>query len=181
MVDLLRQLVECGSKDIDAFVFPFLPTGDSYKECILGHHSTQLFASHLAQGFTGFGTFAVEIFPLGHIGRFKTIGRLYIHFLVEQLGTLTRRDIADRCEAIGGVGSLFLDRVLGHHVEFRRHLVAVVAFEIVVQRLAVTRYRTTDAGSVCGEERSYLRSMVTEVEDRKSRLPLVGVGAEVRT
>ena len=37
MVDLLRQFIQRGSKDIDAFVLPFLASGDADKEGILRH------------------------------------------------------------------------------------------------------------------------------------------------
>ena len=48
MVDLLRELIQRRRKDIDAFVFPLLATGDSDKKCIIRHYSTQLLSRDAA-------------------------------------------------------------------------------------------------------------------------------------
>ena len=77
------------------------------------------------------------------------------------------------------VRRLFLHGVLGHHIQLLRHLVAVIALEIVIERLAVTGYRTTDTGSMGGEKRGDLRTMILQIEDRERRLPLVCMHAEL--
>ena len=56
----------------------------------------------------------------------------------------------------------------------------LVALEIIVERLPVAGYRTTDTGSMGREQRRYLRTMILQVEDRERCLPFVGVSAEIR-
>ena len=75
---------------------------------------------------------------------------------------------------------LFLHGVFGDHVQFLRHLVAVVCLKIVVERLAVSGDGTTDTRGMRGEERSYLRTFFLQIEDRECRLPFVGVHTHLR-
>ena len=49
---------------------------------------------------------------------------------------------------------LFLYGMFANHIQFLRHLVTVITFEIVVQRFAVARYRAADARCMCGEKSS---------------------------
>ena len=77
------------------------------------------------------------------------------------------------------MGSLFLHGVLADHIQFVRHLIAVIALEIVVEGFAIAGDRSTDTGGVGGEECCYLRAVVLEIEDRERRLPLVGVHADL--
>ena len=92
---------------------------------------------HLAERFACLPTLLVKRLAFGHISGFEPVGCLYIHRLVEQLVALACGDITDRGETVGMVRSLFLHRVLGNHIQFRRHLVAVISLKVVVERLAV--------------------------------------------
>ena len=165
MVDFLREFVQCGGKDVDAFVFPLLAARYSDEDRILRHHTAEHFPRDTPQGFPRLGTPGVKGFAFGHIGGFEAVGRLYVHFLVEQLCALAGGDVADRGETIGGMRRLLLDRMLGNHIQLLRHLVAVIAFEIVVQRFPVSGDGTSDAGGVGGEKRCNLRAVVAKVED----------------
>ena len=73
------------------------------------------------------------------------------------------------------VGCLLLDRVFRLHVQFACHLVAVIGKQIVVQRLLVTCYRTSDTRGMCSKYGSDLGQMRLNVECAQTAHPLVSV------
>ena len=160
---------------INTFVLPFLPAGDTDIHRVFRHHAAQLLLRHLRQCLAGCSTVRAKCLPFRHEVRLKPIRRNDVHGLIQQLLALPRRQVAHRREAVGEMCRLLLRRVLAHHVQFLRHLVAVVVLEIVIQRLAVTRDRPPDGGSMRGEERAYLRTEIAQVEDHKRRLPLISM------
>ena len=181
MVNLLCQFVQRRSEHIDAFVFPFLTSGDSNKQCVFRHNSAELFSRYATQGFTGLLTFRVEIFSFRHIGGFESVRGDDIDGFIQQLLALACSQVTDSGEAVSPMRRLFLHRMLAHHIQFRRHLVSVITLEIVVQRLSVARYRTTYSGGMSGKQSSYLRTMIFQIENRESRLPFIGMHTEIRS
>ena len=63
--------------------------------------------------------------------------------------------------------------MLADHIQFFCHLVAVIAFKIIIQRFAIAGYGTSDTGCVGSKQRTYCRAIVPQVKDRERRLPLV--------
>ena len=141
--------------------------------------TSQFLSCHLTQSGTSLSAFDFEVFSFRHISRFETIGRNDIHRFVQELFTLAGCDVTYGSEAVCPMGCLFLHRVLRHHIQFLRHLVSIVVLEIVIQRFAVSCDRTTDTRGMRSEQRRYLRTAVTQIEDRESRLPFVGMHAEI--
>ena len=170
----VTQTLHGGDEDINAFVFPLQPSCDADEK--VGGRS--LCATRLGVGEKGFaGTFARsgEGIASGYEVVLEAVGRDDVHGLVEELFALARGEVADGGEAVAIVrGSLF-GGVLADHIEFSRHLVAVVAIEIVVQRLAIARDGASDARGVCGEERADARAVLADIENGEGCLPLVAV------
>ena len=50
------------------------------------------------------------------------------------------------------MGGGFLKRMFRLHVQLRGHLVAVVAFQIVIQRFVIEADAASDTGGMCGED-----------------------------
>ena len=82
--------------------------------------------------------------------------------------------------------SLFLNGVLGLHIQLTGHLVTVVALKESVQCLAVTANGTADRRGVSGEYSRYLRNIVFKEQRTQSAHPLMSVvnngiiGADVK-
>ena len=180
MVYLLRQLIQGHREHIDSFVFHLQPSRYTYEQCVLRHYPAEQLSRHTMQGFARLGSFLIKILALRHIGRFKTVRRHDIYRFIQQLLALPRRDITHRCEAVCPMRRLFLHRMLGHHIQFVRHLISVVSLEIIVQRFTVSCYRTTDTRCMSREQGSDLRTMVLYIKDRESCLPLIRMHAETR-
>ena len=79
------------------------------------------------------------------------------------------------------MGCLTLCRVLADHIQFLGHLVAVVALEIVVKGLVVAGNGTPDACCMGCEKGRYSGTMLLQVEESKSCLPLIEMGNEILT
>ena len=71
--------------------------------------------------------------------------------------------------------SLLLNTVFALHVQLARHLVAIIGKQVVVQRLLVTRNRSSNAGSVGSKHRTNLWQLVVQVQQSQSAHPLVSV------
>ncbi len=71
------------------------------------------------------------------------------------------------------MGRLLFNGMLGLHVQFLRHLVAVVGEEIIVERLVVASYGTTDGGGMGCEDSPYLGNGRLKIEGGHTGHPLV--------
>ena len=70
---------------------------------------------------------------------------------------------------------LFLYRVLRLHVQLASHLVAVIGKKIVVQRFLIASNGTAYAGSMGGEDSTYLGQMSIDVKCAQTAHPLVSM------
>ena len=117
----------------------------------------------------------------------ETVGQHHVYGFVEQLSTLAGCDVAHGGEAVDILGCLLLYRLLALHVKLLRHLVAVVACEIFVERLVVACDASADACGMGCEHRGDLRQTVVDVEDAETCHPLVAViddvivGGQIKT
>ena len=65
--------------------------------------------------------------------------------------------------------------MLALHVQFTRHLITVVGEEIVIEGFVVACYAATDTGGMRGENGSNLGQAVLDVEQAKTRHPLIAM------
>ena len=70
---------------------------------------------------------------------------------------------------------LALDAVLGLHVQFISHLIAVVGKEIVIERFAVTGNAASDGGGVRREDGGDGRDMFVDIQCAETRHPLMSL------
>ena len=69
--------------------------------------------------------------------------------------------------------SLFFNRVFRLHVQFLRHLVAIISKQIVVQRFMITGNRTTDRSSMGRKNSSHLRHSFLYIKCSHSSHPFM--------
>ena len=91
----------------------------------------------------------------------------------QQLLTFLGRDLAHRGKSIGSMGSRFFKRVLGLHVQFFCHLVAVIALHIIIQRFAIATDAASYTCSMCGEDSSDIGQVGLHIEQPHASGPLV--------
>ena len=84
-------------------------------------------------------------------------------------------NIAHRRKAVCPMRSHLLYRVFADHIQFLRHLVAVIGEEIVIKRFHVTCYTTANARGMSREDGTNLRQLIVDIQSAKTAHPLVGV------
>ena len=160
---------------VDTLVLEFIAATGGKDESVVGESTASKGIGHTKQLMTRLHASRSKSRARGHEIVFKTIHENGIATLVEQLLTLTGSDIADRGEAIDIVRRLPFNRVFSLHVQFGCHLIAVVGIKIVVQRLVVASYTSTNAGGMGGEDGGNGGNMLLHIECAKTCHPLMGL------
>ena len=172
---LLAEAAEGFEVDVEPLATEVVASAGGDNEGVVGQAGAHEGVGYLEDAGTAGLTLASEGGATGHEVGLETVGKHDVGGLVEQLGALAGGEVADGGEAVGTVGGLFLDAVLGLHVELGGHLVAMVAVEVLIEQLVVAGYGAAYAGGVGGEKGGHAGQVVLEKEHAEAGHPLVGL------
>ena len=95
---------------------------------------------------------------------------------LKQLFAFNSRYIAYSCKTISLMRRYLFKRVLGLHVKLTRHLVAVIALHIVIQRLSVSADAASYTCGMGGEYCGHMRKLPLNIQQSHSCSPFIEVG-----
>ena len=113
--------------DIDTFIFKLITTACTHNKSIIAHRQAKQFISQIQHRSTSFLTLGGKCTTLRNKVILKPIHQHHICRLVQQLLAFVVGNLTDRSKAIHMMRSLLLNRMLCLHIEFTRHLVAIIS------------------------------------------------------
>ena len=134
---------------------------------------------HIEKSLAGREACAAGLYSDGSQIALKTVGRHDVGTSVEQLLAFGGGDVAHGGEAVGRMGGGLFERVFRLHIQFTRHLVAIVGGQIVVKRFAVAADATPYRSSVGGKDCSDIRHFPAGIEKTHSGGPFVEMSEHI--
>ena len=171
---LVAQLVDSLDKHIETLVAELVTSRSGNQERVTFIRFARKAFSHVEQLRASSLAAVVVGGSVRHKVAFETVGSHH-SLALEQLHAFASRRLAHRRKAVCRMSCRLFERMFRLHVEFSRHLVAVVAGEIVVERLVVAADAATDACCVGCKYGGDARSVSVEVEKSHARRPFVEV------
>ena len=171
----VTEPVHCIHKDVDTLVLEFVASRCGHYEGVVGKSASREGVCHTEDARSGLLAHFLEVCGGRHEVSLKTVHQHLVARAVKQFRTFLCRHVRHGGEAIHVVCSLSLDGVLGSHIQFVRHLRAVVCPQIVVERLAVAGYGAAYGSGVSGEYRSYFRHVLSQIERTQTGHPFMGL------
>ena len=160
-------------KYVKALAAVVIASAGRHNQRIIGQRAACECRSHIEYAATGLFAHLGKLRALGHEIVFKAIWQHHIYWLVEQLLALAVGKAAHGCKAVGMPCTLLFNAMFGLHVQFLRHLVAVVAIEVSIQLLVVTAYRAAYAGGMGCKYGCHAGHVFFKEKHTQSRHPLV--------
>ena len=172
---VVTQAAHRFQEHIYALVAELVPAAGGQDYGLIAPLCSEQFVGHVEDAASCLLAGALKLIGSRQESVLKTVHGNNVRGLVKQLCALTGGNVTHRGEAIHLMRGLLLNGVLGLHVEFLCHLVTVVTFKELIQRLAVAANGAANRRGMSCEYGRYLRNEVFQEQRAQTGHPLVCV------